>query len=377
VCHSLDPRFVTASFPNHTPSETRIPPSEVVVRVFGRTDVGRTRDHNEDAFVVADLTTGNATLIPELLTHAVGERGSLFMVADGMGGAASGEIASSMAVDVVLDQLRERWCGDDAPAPEPAAFAAALRAATEAANAKIHEFAKAHPENRGMGTTATVAGLLGDTLYVAQVGDSRAYLIRDGVARQLTKDQSLMQKLIEAGEITAEEAETSDRRNIILQALGPEAFIKIDLTRQQVRRGDTLVLCSDGLSGQVRPEEIAQLAAEVDDPMALCKQLIDQANASGGPDNITVVVARFDGPGLDHPAAEDEVGHQVYLLENDDQTPGAMERHLAREQPGGGVRTDATMENLESREARRAYVYALIFAAAVAITYLVVTRYLR
>jgi PPM family protein phosphatase len=369
------PALVTASSsPNHTPSETRIPSSEVVVRVFGRTDVGRTREHNEDAFVVADLTAGNATLLPELRTHASGERGTLFMVADGMGGAASGEIASSMAVDVVLDELRERWCGDDAPAPEPAAFAAALRAATEAANVRIHEFAKAHPENRGMGTTATIAGLLGDTLYMAQVGDSRAYLIRDGVARQLTKDQSLMQKLIEAGEITVEEAETSDRRNIILQALGPEPYIKIDLTHQQVRRGDTLILCSDGLSGQVRPEEIAQMATEVDDPMAVCKQLIDRANATGGPDNITVVVARFDGAGLDHPGAEDDVGHHTFALEGDDDAPGAMERHLAREQPGGGLSTERVAAPL--RETRRAYVYALLFAAAIAVTYAVV-RLLR
>ena len=101
-----------------------------------------------------------------------------------------------------------------------------------------------------MGTTATVAGVLGDTLYLAQVGDSRAYLVRNGVARQITKDQSLMQKLIEAGELTEEEAEQSERRNIILQALGPEPTIKVDLTHQSVRRGDTLVLCSDGLSAR-------------------------------------------------------------------------------------------------------------------------------
>mgnify|MGYP003347948705 CR=1 FL=1 len=98
-----------------------------------------------------------------------------------------------------------------------------------------------HPENRGMGTTATIAGILGDTLFLAQVGDSRGYLIRRGVAQQITKDQSLMQKLVEAGELTAEEAEVSDRRNIILQALGPESTVKVDLTHQQVRRGDVLV----------------------------------------------------------------------------------------------------------------------------------------
>jgi len=113
-----------------------------------------------------------------------------------------------------------------------------------------------------MGTTATIAGLLGDTLYLAQVGDSRAYLVRGGQARQITKDQSLMQKLIEAGEISEEDAEHNERRNIILQALGPEAVIKIDLTYQRVRRGDVLILCSDGLSGLVRAEEIGRAVVE-------------------------------------------------------------------------------------------------------------------
>jgi protein phosphatase len=289
------------------------------VHVFGRTDVGRTREHNEDAFVVADLTTDNATLQPEVRTHVSGERGTLFMVADGMGGAAAGEIASAMAVDIVLEELRARWRA--APDTDPSTFASALRAATDAANTRIHQFAQAHPEHRGMGTTATIAGLLGDTLYLAQVGDSRAYLVRDGVTRQITKDQSLMQKLVEAGEITPEEAERSDRRNIILQALGPEARIRIDLTHQQVRRGDTLVLCSDGLSGMVRPEEIAEIVREERDLVAVCKRLIDLANANGGPDNITVVAARFEGDTLGVAGTSDEIGHRAFLLPGDDETP--------------------------------------------------------
>src|SRR5689334_4667360 len=228
------------------------PLGEVVVNVFGRTDVGRTREHNEDAFVVADLTADNATLQPEVRTHTSGAKGSLFMVADGMGGAAAGEIASAMAVEIVLGQLRAAWLKDSEGNAE--SFVRALKQAAKAANEQIHAYAASHPEFRGMGTTATIAGLLGDTLYLAQVGDSRAYLVRDGVARQITKDQSLMQKLIEAGELTEEEAEHSERRNIILQALGPEASIKVDLTHQRVRRGDVLVLCSDGLSGQVRAD---------------------------------------------------------------------------------------------------------------------------
>src|SRR4051812_33547407 len=169
----------------------------VIVQVFGRTDVGRTREHNEDAFVVADLSRGNATLQPEVRTHEVGERGTMFMVADGMGGAAAGEIASAMAIEVVLQELTTALADPNPPSEDR--FATAIKRATASANQHIHTYALEHPEYRGMGTTATVAGVLGDTIYVAQVGDSRAYLVRNGRGQQITKDQSLMQKLIEAG----------------------------------------------------------------------------------------------------------------------------------------------------------------------------------
>jgi protein phosphatase len=292
----------------------------VIVQVFGRTDVGRTREHNEDAFVVADLTRGIATLQPEVQTHAVGDRGTLFMVADGMGGAAAGEIASAMAIEAVLRELADASTGAEAPREE--SFASAIKRATASANTDIHHFAHEHPEFRGMGTTATVVGVLGDRLYLAQVGDSRAYLVRGGVGRQITKDQSLMQKLVEAGEMTEEEAEQSERRNIILQALGPEPTIKVDLTHQQLRRGDLLVLCSDGLSGQVRADEITRIVSEESDLAVACKRLIDRANENGGPDNITVIVARFEGDGLREPTGSDDVGHQVFPLASDSgQTP--------------------------------------------------------
>ena len=303
---------------------TSPPDASILVHVFGRTDVGRTREHNEDAFAVADLTRGNATLQPEVRTHVVGDRGTLFMVADGMGGAAAGEIASAMAIEVVMREVTEALSGTEAPTEDE--FASALKKATAAANAQIHTFAQEHPEFRGMGTTATVAGLLGDTLFLTQVGDSRAYLVRGGVGRQITKDQSLMQKLIEAGEITEEEAEHSERRNIILQALGPEANIKVDLTHQQVRKGDTLLLCSDGLSGQVRGEELARIATEEADLVQACKRMIDRANENGGPDNITVIAARFDGEGLASPGGHDDVGHRVFALQAD---TGKMEASRA------------------------------------------------
>ena len=297
------------------PNPAASQPGSIIVHVFGRTDVGRTREHNEDAFVVADLTQGNATLQPEVRTHTLGDRGTLFMVADGMGGAAAGEIASAMAIEVVLNELMTMASEGDPPDSER--FATAIKRAAAAANVQIHQFALEHPEYRGMGTTATAAGLLGDTLYLAQVGDSRAYLVRNGAGQQITKDQSLMQKLIEAGEITEEEAELSERRNIILQALGPESSIKVDLTFQKIRIGDTLIICSDGLSGQVRADEIARVASEEPDLMQVCKRLIDRANENGGPDNITVIAARFEGSGLERPSQGDNVGHHVFPLPTD------------------------------------------------------------
>ena len=165
-----------------------------------------------------------------------------------------------------------------------------------------------------MGTTVTAAGVFGDELYITQIGDSRGYLVRDGEAIQLTKDQSLMQRLVDAGELTEEEAEQSERRNIILQALGPDPRVRVDLTHQPLRRGDTLIICSDGLSALVSKDELARVVAEHDDLTALCSALVDLANARGGPDNITVVAARFDGDSLPEPGSADGVGYRVYQV---------------------------------------------------------------
>ncbi len=284
----------------------------IKVQVFAKTDLGKTREHNEDCFLVADLTRQDAAAQPRVREHDVGERGSLFVVADGMGGAAAGELASEMATDTIYAHMAKTW-GSDAEATAQR-FAYRLKEAVEVANSHIHAYAKAHPEVRGMGTTTTAAGLFGDHVYLSQVGDSRAYLIRDGQAVQLTKDQSLMQRLVEAGELTEEEAAHSERRNIILQALGPDAKVKVDLTHQEVRKGDVLVLCSDGLSGQVKKEEIAEVVTRERDLAAAGDKLIALANQRGGPDNITVIIARFEGDGLRASGAQEEVGHQIYPL---------------------------------------------------------------
>ena len=281
------------------------------VEVFGRTDVGKTRDHNEDSFLVADLTRRIASLQPEVREHEVGARGTLFVVADGMGGAAAGEIASDLAVDTIYNHMSTHWANDQEVTEQRFAFR--LKEAVESANATIHDYAKAHPEHRGMGTTTTAAGAFGDALYLTQIGDSRAYLIRAGKVTQITKDQSLMQRLVDAGELTEEEAAVSERRNIILQALGPDPHVKVDLTRQDVRKGDVLIMCSDGLSGLVQKDDMLRIVTEQPDLVAVCKELIDLANTRGGPDNITCIVARFGGD-VAEPDGSEPVGHQVYPL---------------------------------------------------------------
>jgi serine/threonine protein phosphatase PrpC len=284
----------------------------VIVEVFGRTDVGMARDHNEDSFLVADLTTREASLQPEVRSHAVGLRGTLFMVADGMGGAAAGELASEMATETVFTHMVEAW-GNDQETTEQR-FAYRLKEAVEIANARIYEYARTHPENRGMGTTTTATGVYGTSLFLTQIGDSRGYLIRQGKIVQITKDQSLMQRLVDAGELTEEEAAVSERRNIILQALGPDPTVKVDLTRQELCRGDMLVMCSDGLSGLARNEDILQVVTSAPDLVGACKDLIELANARGGPDNITCIVARFGGPALPEPDGALPLGHHVYPL---------------------------------------------------------------
>jgi len=286
--------------------------SAMRVEVFGRTDVGKTRDHNEDSFLVADLTRRIASLQPEVRDHEVGERGTLLVVADGMGGAAAGEIASDLAVDTIYGHMAKEWT-DDAERTEQR-FAFRLKEAVEVANQKIHEYAKSHPEHRGMGTTTTAAGVFDNALYLSQIGDSRGYLVRRGVIRQITKDQSLMQRLVDAGELTEEEAAVSERRNIILQALGPDPNVKVDLTRQELRKGDMLLMCSDGLSGQVPKEDMLSVLTAQTDLVSACKVLIDLANERGGPDNITCIIARFYGDGLAEPGDGEAVGHQVYPL---------------------------------------------------------------
>ncbi len=266
---------------------------DIRLHVFGRTDVGQVREHNEDNFLVADLTRQTRSLMESDRFQVVGRRGTVLGVCDGMGGAAAGEVASQLAIDIIYEKLTTGEAPEDHDA-----LARRLVRAVEDAGVRIFAEARADRTRRGMGTTATIAALLDSRLFLAQVGDSRCYVLRNGKMVQVTRDQSLVNQLIEAGQLTEEEAETFEHNNIILQALGTAETVQVDLTYVDLCRGDTLLLCSDGLSGMIRGEEIREVLTTIKDPLEACKVLTDRANSAGGHDNITVIVAHLDGPGL-------------------------------------------------------------------------------
>ena len=263
--------------------------SDVQVSVFARTDVGMHRSGNEDSFLVADLTAGKIGLGPDVSSHRLGERGSLMIVSDGMGGAAAGEIASEMAVTTLRESLADMSSETE--------ISEQLKAAAEIANDRIWNHSQENPELSGMGATLTAVLVQGTTAYIAQVGDSRAYLIRREQIKQLTKDQSLAQMLVDSGAIKPDQME-SVPQNVIMQAMGTQAAVKVAMSAVQLFRNDCLVICSDGLSNKVPPNELREMIQGVEDLTEACRNLIDKANERGGEDNITVIIARFDGEAL-------------------------------------------------------------------------------
>lgn len=261
------------------------------LEISGLSDVGLVRQRNEDSFLFADLTEQQPITASTRESTHIHARPALLVVADGVGGAASGNIASSLATLAIFDQLREAH--ESGALRGTIAIVDTLRMAIEAANREILAFARDNPKHKGMATTATVALVMGDQAYFAQVGDSRAYVVRGGVARQLTKDQSLVQRLIDAGRLTPEQAAQSEHRNIILQALGPEESVVPELTRDKLKTGDVLVVCSDGLSNQVEASRIARMASDESNVSQFCSNLVGRARETGAPDNVTVLAARF------------------------------------------------------------------------------------
>lgn len=264
--------------------------ASIVTTVAGFTDVGVVRTNNEDNFLIADLATGRVFLIPQRVSHKASENRLLLAVSDGVGGASCGEVASSMAVHSMRVELLRRNNTAD-PFQR-------LVQAVEKANALIWNEGQSNPERRGMGATITAALIEQNVAYVAEVGDSRGYVIHSGRIKQVTTDQSLVGILVNRGLMTPEQAESAPGRNIILQSLGCNAEIKVAVSSIELTKGDYLLLCSDGLTGKVKAEELLQYVETHSSIEECCKKLIDLAKQRGGEDNITVVLAKFDGEGL-------------------------------------------------------------------------------
>jgi serine/threonine protein phosphatase PrpC len=300
--------------------------AEIKITVFGKTDVGLVREHNEDCFLIADATIDRREAEPkEALAIPVGPKGALMLVCDGMGGAAAGEVASQMAVESISSAL----AGSE-PLPRDA-FARRLRRAIEDANDRIYAQSRDNQSERGMGTTCTAVALVDGTLVLGQIGDSRCYVYREGRLAQVTKDQSLAWQLIEAGAMTAEEAKAFEHANIILQALGVQERVDVALSQVPLRQGDVVLVSSDGLHGPVSDEEILQVLKEEPDVKRACDRLVARALEREGPDNITVVVAHFDGPGLPPPAPDDLVTFVGYDPGNDPNEPPRSTRSETQE----------------------------------------------
>jgi protein phosphatase len=236
------------------------------------TDVGRQRQSNEDSYL---------------------EREPLFAVADGMGGARAGEVASRMAVETFGETGRE---GDK---PEDL-----LREVATEANRRIYEMAQSDSEHAGMGTTLTAALVDGRHVAVGHVGDSRLYRFRDGRLERLTEDHSLVEELVRQGRLTPEEAETHPQRSIITRALGPEPSVEVETFTDVGRPGDVYLICSDGLSGMVPESEMAAILRDGGPLAEAAERLVDTANANGGKDNITVILFRLEADGDEEPSAE-------------------------------------------------------------------------
>src|SRR5829696_117919 len=252
---------------------------------FHDSDLGRQRQGNEDNYYV---------------------RAPLFVVADGMGGAQAGEVASEIAVRQFEGGLPD---GEDP--------GEALAALIQEANARIHEQARSDAQHAGMGTTTTAAYLSGDTVVVAHVGDSRCYLLRDGDLIRLTKDHSLVGELVARGKLTEEQAESHPQRSVITRALGPEASVDVDVEAFPARAGDVFLLCSDGLTSMVHEPQLKPLLADHGRPLEqIGRKLIAAANEAGGRDNITVILFRVEEVDDRRAAAADDAAltaeHEAY-----------------------------------------------------------------
>ncbi|HEX7666082.1 MAG TPA: PP2C family serine/threonine-protein phosphatase, partial [Polyangiaceae bacterium] len=259
--------------------------SRYKLSVAAMTDIGRTRTSNQDAFVVAPLAA-EALPISENRAAAVLEvepRPVLLAVSDGMGGAAAGEVASALVVESLRRSL---------PA-ESASWDLSIQSAVARANEEVWKAAQT-PKHHGMGATLTAVCVHGNEAHVAEVGDSRAYIVRGGQIRQITRDQSYVQMLLDAGAVSPDEAAHSPMKNVILSAMGIKPEVRVEMGHFALDAGDTILVCCDGLTNEVADHDIARVLATSPSPADACTMLVQLANEHGGHDNITVIVARLD-----------------------------------------------------------------------------------
>jgi serine/threonine protein phosphatase PrpC len=250
---------------------------------YGKSDIGLHRTNNEDGFVIRDLTRETGFEPALVVGQPVGARGVLFAVCDGIGGHHAGEIASSLALETLETEM-QRLSG---ACPRPELF----KKAVEVVNQHVWAEASLHPKLSGMGTTLTAALICQERVLIAHVGDSRGYFARGGRVEQITKDQSIAGQLVASGAMTEEQARQTPFRHVLLQAIGTKEKVEIALDGIDLVRGDSLLLCSDGLSGKVAITDLAGHLAG--DDLKVCGDaLVALANERGGEDNITVVIAR-------------------------------------------------------------------------------------
>jgi len=248
------------------------------IEIGARTDVGRVRNNNEDSY----------RLVPAL---------NLFVVSDGMGGEAHGEVASALAVETVAMHCLEAANNPSAPffgepRPDLSEKTNRLASAVHLANRKIYESALSNPGQRGMGATILVAWLDGQRLSLAHVGDSRAYLLRGGALEQLTSDHSLVAEQVRRGLLTPQQADASEMQSVLIRALGTQEEVEVDADEHLLLEGDVLLLCSDGLTRMVTDPEVASTLLTHPDAQAAAERLVALSNEYGGEDNVTVVVLR-------------------------------------------------------------------------------------
>lgn len=297
----------------------------LIVEIHATSHIGRVRKGNEDNYLllhISDAKTWTSSQDPgefviESQKFEIDENGIVLAVSDGMGGALAGEVASKMAVETVSERI---LFNDPEKTLSPDEFNESLISklydATVSANYIIHQQGRTDPQFNGMGATFTGVGITDAAVDMIQVGDSRAYLLRNAKIFQITKDQSLVQQLIDAGQIQPEEAETHALKNVILQALGAQNEIYPVAARLEPQRDDILLICSDGLSNKVTAAEMQKIVLENLDKLEMaCAALVKEANKNGGEDNITVIIARLTGSGLPEPT-DDKIKVELLNLGN-------------------------------------------------------------